>query len=155
MRNLEAEIQVWIGSWLRATTPDTVRFAVLNDGLYSKQEASKRRWMALLAGIPELILLAPGGRTFGLEVKRPGGMVSTEQCAKMTRMNSLGVSVAMVRSLEDACNALRAWGVPFEEGDPPEGLPEAQARGERRRRVFPHTTTNPRAGISRTHPVRA
>jgi hypothetical protein len=55
--------------------------------------------MALLAGIPELILLAPGGRTFGLEVKRPGGMVSTEQCAKMTRMNSLGVSVAMVRSL--------------------------------------------------------
>ena len=113
MRNAEAQIQAEIVRFIRASAPDAIVFSVQNDGLFTKSECAKRKWTGVLPGVPDLILLAPGGRCFGIEVKRPGGVVSQEQRAMMGQMATLGVPVAVVHSLAEARNALSAWQIAF------------------------------------------
>ena len=155
MKNAEAKIQADVVRWIRAAAPDTVLFAVLNDGLFTKAEASKRRWMGLLAGIPDVILVTPGGRCFGIEVKTISGRLSPDQREIHERMAALGIPVAVVRSLTEARAALVAWGITHNESEPPEGLPAARACGAPARRVFTHTATTPRPEISEADPARA
>ncbi len=95
MRNAEASLQATIVQWLRASVPEAVTFANLNDGLYSKREASKRRWMGLLAGIPD-VGIAYRGRAYFLEVKPPGRGLSEEQKTVFARLQGTGVGCAIV-----------------------------------------------------------
>ena len=113
MRNAEAQIQASIVHWIRAAAPDCIVFAVPNDGLFTKSECAKRKWTGVLPGVPDLIVMAPGGRTFGLECKRPGGVVSYEQRQMFFRMAALGVPVAVVHNVQEAQNALAAWEIAF------------------------------------------
>jgi hypothetical protein len=111
MRNGEAGIQASVVCWLRQAAPDAITFSVLNDGLYSKSDAAKRRWMGLLAGVPDLCVIDRGGRAFFLEIKQPGGKPSEIQQEVMTRLDRLGSLTAVVCSLEEAQRTLAGWGV--------------------------------------------
>jgi hypothetical protein len=53
-------------------------------------------------GTPDLCVMAPGGRTIWLEVKTKAGVVSAAQEAMHSRMRSLGHSVFVARSVNDA-----------------------------------------------------
>ena len=110
-RNAEAKIQAAIVEWVRTVAPSTIVFAVPNGGLRTKSEAALLKWTGALAGVPDLILLAPSGRAFGLEVKTSEGRVSPKQRALMMQMNSIGVSTAVVRSIDDVRLAFDAWGI--------------------------------------------
>ena len=111
MRNREASLQAEIVAWIRAAAPQCITFAVLNDGLYSKPEASKRRWMGLLAGVPDLVVIAPGGKAHHLEVKAPGGALSPEQRSVIGKLCTLEAPVAVVKNLDEAQAALKQWGI--------------------------------------------
>jgi hypothetical protein len=114
-RNVEARIQAAIVEWIRTVAPGVVVFAVPNGGLRSKSEAALMRWTGTLAGVPDLMVMAPQGRAYGLEVKAPKGRVSPQQRALMFRLQSIGVGTAVVHSIEETRPAFAAWGIPTRE----------------------------------------
>ncbi len=62
----------------------------------------------LCPGSADLVgVLAPTGRFFALEVKDPGGKVSEEQSKWMRDVNELGGYADVVRSVDDAVEALK------------------------------------------------
>lgn len=114
MRNREASIQADIVARIRKLVPDAVVYAILNDGLFSKSECAKRRWMGLLPGIPD-VGIAYRGRSFFLEVKPPGRGLSEEQEDVFAKLQSIGVRCAVVRSADEALTVLVEWGIEIRE----------------------------------------
>jgi hypothetical protein len=88
-----------------------VVFSIPNGGLRGKAEAARLRWTGVLAGIPDLAVLAPVGKVFFLEVKTPDGRLSAEQREMFDQFVALGIDAATVRSVEDVRMAFRAWGI--------------------------------------------
>ena len=78
--NAEARIQAAIVEWIRTVAPGLLIFAVPNGGLRSKAEAAEK-WTGVVAGIPDLVVVAPRGQVLFLEVKTASGSLSPEQRA--------------------------------------------------------------------------
>jgi hypothetical protein len=55
-----------------------------------------------LKGVPDIILIKPGGRFVGLEVKTETGRVSVDQLAFATNCRIVGGEYHVVRSIDDA-----------------------------------------------------
>jgi VRR-NUC domain len=110
-RNAEGRIQASIVDWIRTVAPGTLVFAVPNGGLRSKTEAARLKWQGVLAGVPDLIVLAPVGRVFALEVKTEVGRLSESQKEIFGSLVALGVQRAIVRSIDDVRRAFSAWGI--------------------------------------------
>lgn len=99
--NAEARVQAACIAFVRAVAPDCLVFAVPNGGLRSKSEASRMRWTGTLAGVPDMILLAPGARAIFIEVKADKGRLSPEQSEVIEWIERLGFSCWIVRSVDD------------------------------------------------------
>ena len=97
-----------MGRWC---APQTVVFAIPNGGLRGKAEAARLRWTGVLAGVPDLAVLAPVGKVFFLEVKTPDGRLSADQAEMFDQLVALGIDAAIVRSVDDVRAAFRAWGI--------------------------------------------
>lgn len=54
------------------------------------------KWESPVAGVPDRILILPGGRVVFVEVKRPGGRTRPVQDAIIRRMRGLGADVRIV-----------------------------------------------------------
>lgn len=117
-RNAEAQIQAAIVSYLRTVAPQCIVFAVPNGGLRTKAEAALLKWTGVLPGIPDLIVLAPGGVTIGIEVKAPGGRCTPEQIAIGEEMVRLRHWWHLARSIDDAREILKRAGVAMREAPP-------------------------------------
>ena len=89
-RNAEARIQAEIVAMIRTSIEGCVAYAILNDGLFSKSEAAKRKWMGLLPGSPDVGMVLPNGQAAFLEVKAPGGRLSPEQVQTIARLEDAG-----------------------------------------------------------------
>lgn len=62
------------------------------------------------AGTPDILLVLPGGRLGGLEVKRPvNGRVSESQLEWHAKAAEHEVRVAVVRSVREAMQTVEAW----------------------------------------------
>jgi hypothetical protein len=108
--------------YLRRVAPDVMVFHIPNGGLRGKREAARLKWQGVLAGLPDLCLIAPVGRVFFMELKTKTGRLSADQKAIHGWLSAIGVSCAVIRSIDDARNALKAWGIPTREHDPLAGL---------------------------------
>ena len=75
---------------------------VLGDG------SSRRMLRGVEPGTPDLQVLLPYGRSAWLEVKTPKGRVSKVQAQWHARARALDHHVFVVRSVEDAVDAVRA-----------------------------------------------
>lgn len=51
-------------------------------------------------GVPDRIVILPGGRVLAVEVKRPGGKTTRLQDREIARINGLGVRALVVDSIE-------------------------------------------------------
>jgi VRR-NUC domain len=109
--NAEARIQASIVEYVRLVAPGVLIFAIPNGGLRSKAEAARMKWTGTLAGVPDLAIVAPGGRVFFIEVKAPGGTLSPDQRAIRDWLVALGSPPAICRSMDDARRAFLAWGI--------------------------------------------
>lgn len=110
-RNDEANIQAAIFQYVRAVAPDVLIFAVPNGGLRAKAEAARLKWTGVVAGVPDLCLVLPGGRACFIEVKTAKGVLSADQKAMRLRLIRMGVPCVTARSVEDVRAWLQAWGV--------------------------------------------
>jgi VRR-NUC domain len=77
--NAEARKQAAIVGCVRTVAPQVRVFAIPNGGYRTKAEAARLKWTGVVAGVPDLCVLAPVGRVFFLEVKTAVGRLSDAQ----------------------------------------------------------------------------
>jgi hypothetical protein len=63
-----------------------------------------------MSGVPDRLILLPGGKMCFAETKRPGGKPRKLQCAVHKLLNRLGFRVFIIDSKEGAENMLRLVG---------------------------------------------
>jgi hypothetical protein len=107
--NAEARVQAAIVEWVRTVAPGVLIFAVPNGGLRSKAEAARLKWTGVVPGIPDLVVIAPIGRAFFLEVKTSNGRLSDDQRAIFDALAVLGAPFMTVRSIDDVRRAFSGW----------------------------------------------
>ena len=57
--------------------------------------------LPVVAGVPDRLVIMPGGRMYLIETKAPGGRVRPAQTVWHARAAALGVTVAVLRSVEE------------------------------------------------------
>ena len=67
-----------------------------------------RKASGVVSGFPDLIVVLPGGRVMFWECKAPRGTTSDAQELVHARLYDMGHSVAVIRTLDAAADALRA-----------------------------------------------
>jgi hypothetical protein len=110
-RNAEAKRQASIVEYVRWVAPHIVIFHVPNGGLRTKAEAARLKWVGVLAGVLDLMLLLPDARCALWETKTPHGRLSDDQQAFTLRLMALGHRWAVVLSIDDARRELAALGI--------------------------------------------
>lgn len=90
--------------WLYWHTP--------NGGYRGRIEAAIFKALGTRPGIPDLFV-AGEGRVIGLEVKAPKGSLSPAQRDTIAALNAAGIPVLVVRSIDEAVEALTSMGVPI------------------------------------------
>jgi hypothetical protein len=144
--NAEARIQAAIVEWVPVVAPGVLVFAVPNGGLRSKSEAAGLKWTGVVAGIPDLVVVAQGGRAHFFETKRANGQLSDDQRDIMAILGKFGAPFMTARSIDDVRRAFDLWGIETCETAPH----KPPARGRRRARggltmSFINTDTRKRA----------
>jgi VRR-NUC domain len=114
-RNDEARRQAAAVAWVRTVAPDVLIFAVPNGGLRSPSEAARMKWTGTVAGIPDLVIIRPGGAAHFIEMKAERGCLSKDQHVIHETLTALGTPPAICRSIDDARAAFVAWGIPTKE----------------------------------------
>jgi hypothetical protein len=103
--------------YLKAVLPHGwVVFHPPNGGSRHPIEAARMKGMGVTAGIPDLVILGcddRGPTTHFLEVKSAKGRPSLPQLDMHDRLSHLGHEVAICRSIEEARDACRRWGLPL------------------------------------------
>ena len=109
-RNSEAQIQAAIVAWARTCAPQAICFSVPNGGLRSKREAALLKWTGVLAGVPDLCVLACGEPHF-IEVKAEKGRPSLEQNEFFASLDDQNIPWIIARSIDDVRAAFDIWGI--------------------------------------------
>jgi hypothetical protein len=111
-RDLESPIQRAILEAIWAGYPQVTVFAVPNGGyIMEPRIVAKLKWLGLLPGVPDLCLVWPGDWGM-IEVKSEDGTLSDAQRDLHPILRSLGVRLAICRSVADLIQTLTEWAVP-------------------------------------------
>ena len=110
-REIEAPIHKAILAWLRVTLPKhAFVFHTPNGGARNAIAGAKLKALGTVAGIPDLCLIVLG-KVYFLEVKSQSGKPSDEQIAVFVALEHAGAYVAVVRSVDEARDVVRRWGI--------------------------------------------
>jgi hypothetical protein len=85
---------------------------VPNGGWRKPTEAGRLKAMGTTPGVPDLLLWAADGRSFGIELKAGAGKLSPAQAAWHDTVSSLGHRVYVCRSVDDVERCLRMESIP-------------------------------------------
>jgi hypothetical protein len=93
----------------------------------AREYASKLSRLGLQRGWPDIVLLFEG-RIYGLEIKKPGGVLSRTrivrtrsgapreligQVDRFARLRAAGMTIEVVNSVDQAISVLYSWGLPL------------------------------------------
>lgn len=119
-RDAEGPIHRAVLSWLRVVLPPpTIIYHPANESRRPGRAGNIERAMnaanGVMPGVPDIIGYTFTGPFF-MEVKAPGGSLSPAQKDFRDRLEVLGCDRwAVVRSIDDAKDALARWGIPTRE----------------------------------------
>lgn len=82
-------------------------FHIPNGGQRDAREGANLKTQGVLAGIPDLEIICPRGRTIRIEMKATDGKVSVAQVTLMDHIKQLGHETILAFSAEDALAQLR------------------------------------------------
>lgn len=91
--------------------PHLIIFHVPNGGYRDQREAAKLKWIGVVAGVHDLIVIDDCGLVYLLEVKAPDGVLSADQIKFHGRCRSMNVPQAIVTTIDDARAAFKRWGL--------------------------------------------
>ena len=117
MRHIEDGIQAGIVVYLRTILDHRLYrvFAVPNGGRRGKAEAARMKATGTLPGVADLIITGPGGASWWIEVKKPGGTSSEAQRVLQRWAGEVGLPYAIVHGIDEVRVFLRQHGVPMRE----------------------------------------
>jgi hypothetical protein len=102
MRNqIESKIQSAIVSFIRNVVKDCLVIAIPNGARRTAAGFAANAVAGLTPGAPDLVVAFPEGRVLWLEVKAPKGRLSDNQVLIHEKMNDLGHTIHVVRSIEE------------------------------------------------------
>ena len=110
-RDVEAPIHAAIYQYITTVAPQVICFHPANGGLRSKAEAAKLKWMGVTPGVPDLVILDEFGMSYLIEVKPPDGNLSDDQRMFHAKCKRLQIPHAVARSINDARDLLKRWGI--------------------------------------------
>lgn len=90
--------------------PAMFAFHPANGGWRSHVEAAIFKGIGVRAGVPDIIAIK-GGRCFALELKAPGGHLTSVQRDAHAALAAAGATVSVAYGLDDALVQLEGWGV--------------------------------------------
>lgn len=94
-----------------AARRDLFWFAVPNAGLRSLRVGAMMKAEGLKPGVADICFMLPDGKCAWLEMKTESGRLSPHQEGFKHRCAMLGHPWAMARSLDEAIEIVRGWGV--------------------------------------------
>jgi hypothetical protein len=92
------------------SAPDVFAFHPANGGWRSRIEAAILKGLGVRAGVPDVIAVRDG-RTYALEIKSPGGRLTTAQNAAHAALRAAGAAVVTSYGLDEALAQLERWGL--------------------------------------------
>jgi len=110
-RDIEAPIHAAIFSYITTVAPQVVCFHPPNGGLRTKGEAAKLKWMGVVPGVHDLVIIDEHGLAYLIEVKPPDGNLSEDQRLFHAKCKGLNIPQGVARSINDARDLLVRWGI--------------------------------------------
>jgi len=123
-RDLEGPIHRSILAWMRVALPKDAcsePWHTPNGGQRNAIAGKKLKDMGTLAGMPDLAFLYKKGditRLFFIEVKAPDEPLSGPQVKTVCMLEQYGAYVAVARSVDEARDIVRRWGIATREVTP-------------------------------------
>lgn len=110
MLHYESHLQRACKRWFNLQYPRLapLLFAVPNGGRRSAREAAIMKAEGIVAGVADMLLLAPSGRVLCLELKTPTGRQSEAQRLWQQAAEGAGYRYVVVRSFDDFRAAIEA-----------------------------------------------
>jgi hypothetical protein len=123
--NPEAKLHASIIDYLRLVAPTCLCFHPANGGNRTASEGAMFQRLGVVAGIPDICILSPGGKVAFIEVKAASGALSKAQDAILSRFMTMGIPYAAARSVDDVKTALEYWRIPTREARAEGQVPRA------------------------------
>jgi hypothetical protein len=92
------------------SAPGLVFLHPANGGWRSATEAAIFKGLGVQAGAPDLLLWR-AGKSYGLELKAPGGRTTAAQAELLTALERAGAVTAIAQGLDAALRKLEEWGL--------------------------------------------
>ena len=106
----EDKLQKDIVKALRKILPDTVlMYHCPNGGKRSARSGAQFKNMGVLPGVPDLCFVLPSGRAAFIEIKQPGGKLSTAQQTFGLTVTNNGGFWNWTDSVDGAINIVKSW----------------------------------------------
>lgn len=110
-RYLEAPIQIAIVDYIRLVAPQLIVIHIPNEGERSKWGHIKMVKMGLTPGAHDLLLIESPGLAYLIEVKPPDGELSPDQIEFHAQCRKRNIPQGIARSINDARDLLRRFGI--------------------------------------------
>jgi hypothetical protein len=123
--NEETALHIACAGWLAMRLIPPTFFTTFPAGGGGRERGQKLKRMGLKPGMPDILIfdrhivgntLCP--MVYGIELKSKDGYVSVAQRTTHGDLRDVGISVAVVRSLDDLKAALVGWGIPIKSVTP-------------------------------------
>ncbi len=111
--NPEQRLQISVAQYLgHALKPPTI-WTAFPAGGGGRVRGAFLKAMGLKAGWPDILVVAPGPRVVGLELKAGKGRQSETQIVVGSALRACGAAYCVVRTVDDVENVLRVLDIPL------------------------------------------
>ena len=101
--------------WIRLVAPQCVAFHVPNGGYRTKSEAARLKWMGVLAGVADIVIVDEHGLAYFLEMKSGDGVMLESQIKFQAICKDRNIPYAICHNVTEASKIFKKWGIPTRE----------------------------------------
>ncbi len=107
----ERQLHLAVADLIRTLrVPRLIAFHPSNEGIRSPRTGAYLKKMMMLPGVPDFVIVPPGGRCHFLELKFGKGKLSPAQEEFKVAAISCPCPHSVVRTIEEAATVLHTWG---------------------------------------------
>lgn len=106
MKHQESSLQTACVRWFRCQYPNLIIYAVPNGGSRNVREAQRLKAEGVLAGVADLVVMLPKGKSLYIEMKVKGNRQTDNQKEFQKKAITLGYIYAVCYTFEEFCSII-------------------------------------------------